>query len=101
VKEHAVLQTLGFSTWRVFWLVLAESSILGFAGGTIGVVTAMAFLGFSDLAVGADAVTVSFTPSLHLALSGLALALVTGLLAGVVPAWQAAHTEIVPALRDA
>jgi putative ABC transport system permease protein len=61
----------------------------------------MVFLGFSGLAVGADAVTISFTPSLRLVLIGLAAAVVTGLLAGLAPAWQAARTEIVPALRQA
>jgi putative ABC transport system permease protein len=101
IKEHAVLQTLGFSTWRVFVLVLAESSILGFVGGAIGVALASAFLWFANLSVGADAVTIAFTPSISLALAGLVVALTTGIVAGVVPAWQASRTEIVPALRDA
>ncbi len=101
VQEHAVLQTLGFSTVRVFGLVLAESTILGAVGGAVGVALAMCVLSVSGLAVGADAVTIAFTPSVRLALTGLTVALVAGVLAGVVPAWQAARTEIVPALRQA
>lgn len=101
VQEHAVLQTLGFSTYRVFGLVLAESTILGAAGGAVGVALAMGVLAFAGLAVGADAVTISFTPSLELALTGLIVALIAGVLAGLVPAWQAARTEIVPSLRQA
>jgi putative ABC transport system permease protein len=101
VQEYAVLQTLGFSTMRVFALVLAESTILGAMGGALGVSAAMGVLSVSGLAVGADAVTIAFTPSVRLALTGLTVALVAGVLAGVVPAWQAARTEIVPALRQA
>jgi putative ABC transport system permease protein len=100
VQEHAVLQTLGFSTWRVFLLVLAESSILGFAGGAAGVAMATVFLWLGNLSVGADAVTIAFTPSLSLSLTGLIVALVAGVSAGIVPAWQASRTDIVPALRD-
>jgi len=100
VKEHAVLQTLGFSGPRVFSLVLVESVILGFVGGAIGVALAMAFLGLSDLSISADAVTVPFTPSIRLALTGLAMALLAGIGAGVAPAWQAARADIVPALRQ-
>ena len=35
------------------------------------------------------------------ALQGAAVSLVVGLLAGFVPAWQAARTQIVSALRQA
>ena len=100
IREHAVLQTLGFSTLQVFGLVLAESVIIGTLGGLVGVSLAMGVLAWSDLAIGADAVTVSFTPSLDLALLGLGLGLGIGMLAGIFPAWKAATAEVVPALRQ-
>jgi putative ABC transport system permease protein len=100
VTEHAVLQTIGFSGPRVFRLVLAESVILGLAGGVIGVASAMLALKVSRLAVGAEAVTVAFTPSTDLALQGMVVALAAGFLAGIPPALHAARTEIVPALRQ-
>lgn len=101
IKEHSVLQTLGYSGPRVFQLVMAESVMLSMMGGTIGVMVAMAVLKFSSLSVGAEAVTIAFTPSIELALMGLAVAFLTGLLAGVFPALQAARTEIVTGLRQA
>ena len=52
------------------------------------------------MAVGAETVVISFTPTLRLAATGMGVALVTGILAGLAPAWQAARTEIVPALRQ-
>ena len=93
---------LGFASGPVT-RCYATGNVIGYkaVGGIVGVAGAMVFLGFSGLAVGADAVTISFTPSLRLALSGLAAAVVTGLLAGLAPAWQAARTDIVPALRQA
>jgi putative ABC transport system permease protein len=101
VKEHAVLQTIGFSGCRIFSLVLSESILLSLAGGTLGVAVALTLLKFSSLAVGAEGVMMAFRPSLTLAANAIAVALLSGLLAGILPAWQAARTEIVPALRQA
>lgn len=100
IQEHAVLRTLGFSGSKVFGVVLAESTLLSLAGGILGVGIALITLKLSSLSVGAEAVTVAFIPSFRLAGIGLLLALVTGMGAGVVPAWYASQTEIVPALRS-
>jgi putative ABC transport system permease protein len=100
VKEHAVLQTLGFSSPRVFLLVLCESTLLSVLGGAAGVSAAMLTLALGRFAVGAEAVTIAFTPSIGLALTGIGVSLIAGALAGLAPAWQAARTEIVPALRQ-
>ena len=101
IREHALLQTIGFSGPRVFCLVVTESVLLGVAGGVLGVGLAMGMLQLSSLSVGAEAVTIAFTPSLRLALWGLLIAAISGLLAGIVPAIVAARAEIVPALRAA
>ena len=66
----------------------------------MGVGLAMVALQTSQLAIGAEAVTIAVGPSLKLALNGLALAGAAGILAGLPPAWHAAHAEIVPALRQ-
>lgn len=100
IKEHAVLQTIGFSGARVFRLVMTESVLLSIAGGTIGVGIAMLVLEASSLSVGAEAVTIAFTPSFRLAGVGLIVSAIAGILAGIAPAWHAARTEIVPALRQ-
>lgn len=83
----------------MFCLVVIESVLLGIAGGVLGVGLAMAMLKFSSLSVGAEAVTIAFTPSLHLALWGLLIATGSGLLAGLAPAYVAARAEIVLTLR--
>lgn len=99
IKEHAVLQTLGFTGQRVFQLVLSESTLLSIAGGAVGVTAAMTVLAMSHLSVGTLAVTVAFQPSWNLAASGIVISAGVGILAGVAPGWHAARTEIVSALR--
>ena len=99
VSEFAVLQTIGFAGSRVFGLVLAESVLVSLAGGLAGVLLALAALAWSDLAVGAEAVTIAIRPSPGLAWNGLAVSAGLGVLAGLVPAWQAARADIVAALR--
>lgn len=101
IKEHAVLQTIGFSGPRVFRIVMTESILLSLAGGIIGVGAAMVMLHLSSLSVGAEAVTIAFTPSIRLAATGLIVAAIAGTLAGIAPAMHAARTLIVPALRQA
>ncbi len=101
VKEHAVLQTIGFSGRRIFALVLSESTLLSFGGGVLGATVALVLLQSSGLAVGAEGVMMAFKPSFTLAGNALAVALLSGVSAGILPAWQAARTEIVRALRQA
>jgi putative ABC transport system permease protein len=101
IAEHAVLQTIGFSSLTVFQLIVTESVLLSLVGGAIGVAAAMLALELSSLSVGAEAVTIAFTPSLKLATVGILVSAVAGLLAGIAPALHAAFTEIVPSLRRA
>jgi putative ABC transport system permease protein len=99
VREHAVLQAIGFSGPRVFALVLSEGVIVALAGGLLGVGTALAVLWQAGIAVGTEGVTIALAPSPWLLVQGLAVSLAVGVLAGAVPAWRAATAEIVPALR--
>ncbi|MBC8354403.1 MAG: ABC transporter permease [Planctomycetes bacterium] len=100
IKEHAVLQTVGVPGPQIFQLVMTESVLLSIAGGVLGVGSAMLMLKVTSLSVGAEAVTIAFTPSIRLAINGLIISCIAGALAGVAPAFQAARTEIVPALRQ-
>jgi putative ABC transport system permease protein len=100
VREHALLQTLGFAGSRIFGLVLIESLLVSMAGGLLGVGLALGFLTFSGLAVGTEGVTIAFLPSWSLLTTGLLVSAAVGLLAGGFPAWQASKAEIVISLRQ-
>jgi putative ABC transport system permease protein len=99
IKEHAVLQTLGFTGRRVFELVVSESFLLSIAGGVLGIGGAMLVLQLSHLSVGAEAVTIAFRPSWWLSTLGLFVAGAVGILAGIAPGIHASRTDIVSALR--
>jgi putative ABC transport system permease protein len=99
IQEHAVLQTIGFTGGRVFALVIAESALLSLAGGACGVAAAMLVLQVSHLSVAAEAVSIAFRPSWSLAATGIVVAAIVGLLAGMFPGLHAARTNIVASLR--
>ena len=99
IREHAVLQTLGFSWWRVFQFVLTESFIVSMIGGVCGTLLGLGVLAWSGLAVGTEGVIIGFRPSMELAMQGLIVSMSVGVLAGIVPGWLAARAEIVPSLR--
>lgn len=99
VREHALLQTLGFSGTRIFGLVMSESLLVTFAGGILGIGAALIVLAWSHLAVGTQGVTIAFMPSIGLALTGVIVTVFIGVFGGVVPAWQASRADIVSSLR--
>jgi putative ABC transport system permease protein len=100
IKEYAVLQTVGVRPLRAMRLVLAESTILCVVGGVAGTSLALTALGFGGFAIGAEGATIAFRPSLGLAVTGTVVSVVVGVLAGFIPAIQAATVPIVSALRQ-
>src|SRR5262245_16999912 len=100
VREHAVLQTLGYSWRRIFGFVMIESVLVSLTGGIIGIAGALAILSWKGLAVGSEGVTIAFSTSPTIGLVGLLVTVVVGLAAGIVPAWTAARAEVVESLRS-
>ncbi len=101
IREHAVLQTLGLRPARIFRLVIAESLLMCVFGGVLGTIAALALIASGGMAIGAEGVTIAFRPSWQLGAMGIAVSLAVGVLAAIVPAFQAARTQIVSALRNA
>lgn len=99
VKEHAVLQTIGYSGRRIVSLMLTESCLISFVGGVLGTVACVAFLMSNPISLSTEGVSIDFLASPLLVVWGLGLSLAVGLAAGVIPAWQAGRAEIVTSLR--
>ena len=99
VKEHAVLQTLGFTGLHLFFMVIAESLVLSLTGGVLGVLIASAALRFGNLGLGAEGVQISFLLTPIVIVLGMLASVITGIFAGIVPAIQAAYAPIVDSLR--
>ncbi len=86
---------MGFSDGRVLGLVLAESCLLAGSAGLLG-------LGLAWLLITGDPtgglLPVFFIPGRDLVI-GIVLALVLGVAAGMLPAWQAQRLQVADALR--
>ncbi len=94
-NEIGVMKTIGFTTNRIFGLILAESMLLALIGGTLGVVAAWLF---SFVLAGplSQFGPVSFT--LGTAITAFVLIALLGFLTGVIPAYRAMKIDVVTAL---
>lgn len=99
IKEHAVLQTLGFRGGLIARLIIAEGIIIGLLGGVIGTAIAAGVVRYGHYSISAEGLSVSVSADAGVILSGLAIAAGVGILAGLVPAWQASRREIAQCFR--
>jgi putative ABC transport system permease protein len=95
-SELAVLKTLGFGDGRVLSMVLLESCVIAIVGGALGLALSYAIISQGDPTHGL--LPAFFFPPKDIVI-GAALVLTLGLLAGLLPAWQAGRLRIVDALR--
>jgi putative ABC transport system permease protein len=97
-REIGILRAIGWKAWRVLLLIQVEATVLGFVGGVLGI-----FIGWGALHMlaklpqTASVVSASLSP-LHF-IEALAIAVLSGLIAGAYPAWRGAHLSPVEALR--
>src|SRR5690606_16870025 len=99
IKEHAVLQTLGFRSGLIARLIISEGIVIGLLGGAIGTALAVAIIRYGKFSISTEGLSVHVTADLPVVLTGLAIAAGVGILAGLVPAWQASRREIAHCFR--
>ncbi|MGB9103456.1 MAG: FtsX-like permease family protein [Terriglobales bacterium] len=96
VRELAVLKAVGYSDKFVLGMVLGEAVLLAFVGGGIGILLAKLLTLHGDPTRG-------MLPFFYLApgaaVAGIALALLVGILGGILPALSAMRLRVVDALR--
>ncbi len=100
-KEISIRAALGASRWNLIRLVLVESLLLGLIGGVVGLL--LAAFGIEWLvklnpdaipnpkAISMDRFVVAFT---------MLMSVVTGVVFGILPAWQMTRTNLSQAMRD-
>ena len=100
-KEIAVRLAVGASRFLLVRQLLVESLVLSFTGGAIGILfawwTGGALLGL--LANPAD-LPLSAAPDVRVFAFTFGLSLLTGLLFGLTPAWQATSPKLAVTLKD-
>jgi putative ABC transport system permease protein len=102
-RELATLRALGFKRRTIILSVVVESAFVALLGGVTGLVLALPinaistgttnFQTFSEVAF-------NFRIDGHVALNGILIALIAGIIGGVLPALRAARMPITTALRE-
>ncbi|HAJ28352.1 MAG TPA: multidrug ABC transporter permease [Syntrophus sp. (in: bacteria)] len=104
IGEIGTMRALGFHRRNILAAFLAESLLLGFIGGSVGLffasfmqfitVSTVNFQTFSELAF-------KFTLTGPIVMQAMTFSLVMGLIGGLLPAFRASRMNIVEALRAA
>jgi putative ABC transport system permease protein len=99
VREHAVMQTLGFRSGLLARLIVGEGMLLSLLGGLLGTLAALALLKFGSYSLSNEGLSINFAARPELLGMGLLVSVALGVFAGMVPAWQASRAEIAAAFR--
>ena len=98
IREHAILQTIGYAPGHVASLVLLEGVALGLVGGLLGAAAAF-LLTRQRWALTMEGLNVEIASDPGVIGLGLGLAVALGLFAGATPAIRAARRGITDSLR--
>jgi len=99
MRDHAVLQTLGYSGPLIGGLIVAEGVVMGIGGGLAGAIAAYVIVSRGQFSLTMEGMNVEITADPGLILVGFLLSVGLGVLAGMVPAWQASRREIAACFR--
>jgi putative ABC transport system permease protein len=97
-REIGILRALGWKSWRILLLIQTEAGVLGLVGGVFGICVGWGALRVLSVLPQTASVVSAYVSPLHL-LEALGISILSGLVAGAVPAWRGAHLSPVEALR--
>jgi len=95
--ELAVFKAIGFSDRMILFFVLAEALTIALIGGGIGILLALAAI--PGLATALNGLLPSIVLAPPMLFFGIAVAIVTGILSGILPGFGAMRLRVVNALR--
>lgn len=100
IAEHAVLQTLGFGAPLLAMLIIGEGVLLAITGGGLGAVAALAVAHLGSFALSVEGQSIPIVADPWLLLGGLGVCGGLGVVAGLIPAWQASRRPIAACFRE-
>jgi ABC-type antimicrobial peptide transport system permease subunit len=102
-RELATMRALGFKRRTILLSVVVESAFISLLGGLAGVLLALPVNAISTGTTNFETfseVAFNFRVDSHVALTGIIIALVAGIVGGALPALSAARMPITKALRE-
>lgn len=99
IRDHAVLQTLGYTGGLIGWMVVLEAAVLGIAGGLVGAGAAFLIVRLGNFSLTMEGLNVEISGGWLAPAMGITASLLLGLLAGIVPAIRLARRDIAQCFR--
>jgi putative ABC transport system permease protein len=99
IKEHAVLQTIGYRSGLIARLIVSEGLVIGLVGGGLGAGASIAVVRFGNFSLSQEGLSIPIAAGPALFFSGLVISAGVGIVAGLIPAWRAGRREIAACFR--
>jgi putative ABC transport system permease protein len=100
-KEIGIRRAIGASPWVIMKQILAESTLLTLLSGVLGIVAAVGVLRVAEMALKDNEMfSQNIQISFSIAIGGLLILLIVGLLAGILPARRALAIKPIEALNE-
>ncbi|MCX5689161.1 MAG: ABC transporter permease [Planctomycetota bacterium] len=99
IKEHAVLQTLGFRSMLIARLIISEGMLIGLLGGALGTAAALLVVHYGNFSLSQEGLSITVRTSWSVLIIGLVISSGVGIAAGLVPALRAGRREIASCFR--
>ncbi|MCZ6837347.1 MAG: ABC transporter permease [Planctomycetota bacterium] len=99
IRDLAVLQTLGYSSSLIGNLIVAEGALMGLSGGLVGALLAFLVIDQGRFSLTMEGLNVEIASDPMIIVFGIFMSIALGVLAGLVPAWQASRREIASCFR--
>lgn len=99
IKEHAILQTLGYPGLLIGKLIVSEALVLGVLGGLLGAASAVLTIKITSVSFSVDGLSIPIHADSMLLMTGLAISVTLGVVAGLIPAIQASRRPIASCFR--
>jgi len=99
IKDHAVFQTLGYTKGLIARLIVAEGVLLSSLGGTLGILGSSIVTSWGTFSFSMEGLSVHVHAGMGSIALGLLFSALIGVIAGLIPAWQASRQEIATCFR--
>lgn len=101
LTENAIFHALGFQEEHLIWMVFCEGLVLALVGAVVAIAGSTSLLMWGNIAISAEGLSIVFRTEDIRALEAFGVAIVMGLLSGLLPALGLTRGELVQKLRAA